>query len=345
MKRFIWLLLVLTVASVVLSQEFQPVALDNNQTVILDTINAKRASDGLVHLVPNQALNQVASVFLSDLITRALNNRGDVFITNDNRSINDVLTEVSFTPYDNLSVYDTNHLIDFFPVIVRDFDPTQLLEYLIRDARQPQREVLSRRMVRNGDRYLPIFDPRYREIGIAYGFNQNTNRHYYVIVTGSQPGVLPIIVTDGAAFGTIARTVSSPDITLFIHDERNASLTPNLPFSRVRFFRISEIPDTLPCPVEPDERWQRYINNINYSLSPSPGLKTVYVQLCDEQSRSTVSSTQVTLLDTSGASNDVPVPVLEIVNATQTAAFRATQNAPIIPTVEAILTATAQRVN
>lgn len=318
------------------------VELSQDEMAILNTINRSRIRDNLVHLVPNPVLNQIAEFYIADLTARRINNLGDVYLTSSGANISDLLAEFGYGRYSN------GYVVDFIPIVIRDYNPSQIIDYWLSDFAQPegQRTLFSRRMVREGERLLPFFSPLYREIGIAASFNEANGRYYYTIIFAAQPNVLPIVITERASINQIAQTVLTRDVLLYIHDERvyrNGDLDA---IGAVRYMRVSEQPSEAPCPAdEPTGDWQRYTNEVRLTLSEGAGLKQIYVQMCDLRGRTVTSTTQVIYQTAAGTpviGSGTPTPdVLMIANATQTAAASATAYAPYLMTVEAILTATA----
>ena len=299
-------------------------------TTILNRINASRLRENLVHLVPNDSLNQIAEAWVNDLTTRPIDGLGDVYSTRAMQTIEDVLEDEGLRPYAN------NFIVDFIPIVVRDFSPDQIIDFWVSDFRQAEPQLRTLRNIRFNDPQLPIFSAIYREIGIAWRFNETTQRHYYALVFAAQPNVLPVVATRRGAIDEIAGTVQQPEIVLYIHDERVNRFGQGDTLGAVDKIRIAEQPGELPCEADSPD-WQPYTNEVLWTLSAEPGPKAIYVQMCDTAGRSIVSSTQVTYNDGSS------VPDLSgIVQATQTAVAETTRVAPFMPTIESILTATAQ---
>lgn len=304
--------------------------LTGDEINILNRINNSRLRENLVHLVPSEALNRVADAWVEDLTTRPIEALGDVYLTRTRQTIEDLLLREGFV------AYPEGYSVDFIPIVVRDFGPSQIIDFWISDFRQPSPQLRTRRNIRFNDPQLPIFSALYREIGISWRFSETTQRHYYVIVFGSQPNNLPVVTTQRSAIDQIAQTVAQREVVLYIHDERVNRFGQGNIMGAVDRIRISEQPGELAC-NDPTPDWQPYTNETLWTLSPGAGLKTVYVQMCDTAGRSVLSSTQVTLTDAAAAPD-----VMGVVRATQTAAAQATTYAPYQPTIQAILTATAR---
>lgn len=322
------ILAVLVLSSGVLAQG--SAALSTDETAILNNINAARLRENLVHLVPNDDLNAVAELFVDDLSARPLDSLGDVFITRDRRTMDDLLAAAGFEPYGN------TYFVDFIPIIVRDFGPSAIIDFWINDFRQAEPQLRTRRNVRAGETLPPIFSPLYREIGIAWEFNQRTQRHYYVIIFVAEPNVLPVVVTERGDVGVIAQTVDQPEVVLFVHDERVNRFGEDDIMGAISQMRVSEQSGELPCNADSPE-WQPYDLQVLWTLSAGSGEKTIYVQMCDDAGRSVTSSARVNFVDSSSLPD-----LMGVVRATQTAAAEATSIAPFLPTVEVILTATAE---
>jgi hypothetical protein len=221
---------------------------------------------------------------------------------------------------------------------VRDFGPSGIVDFWINDFRSAQPELQSRRQVRFGEPGLPFFSPLYREIGIAYAFNAAISRHFYVIVFAAEPNKLPVIVAEKSNLGRIAQSVDEPDIVLYIHDERvNRFGTGDTVVGAIQRMYVSEMGGELDCNNPDDPDWLPYEIEFPWTLSSGSGLKTIYVQLCDDFGRSVVSTTQVDYVETSAQPD-----LISVVRATQTAAAQATTIAPYLPTIEFALTATAE---
>lgn len=307
--------------------------------MILDDINDLRLQENLVHLVPTAELNQLAENHLNDLLARSINALGDVFVTTAGQDISDQLRQVDYTPYTN------GYIADIVPGIVRQIAPDGFVDFWIEDARQTNPTVTSLRIQQGSERFLPIFSAKYREIGIAYRYNANVERHYYVLVFAARPNVLPIVPVelDRERLNVIAQVVPNAEIAVFLHNERNDRFGAGGNIGEIEWIQISEQPfGEVTCPNQTGEGWERYRSELVYTLSDGSGIKTLNVAMCDLNGRSIVMTTQVEFIGSSGGGDGVFAPdVLGIANVTQTAAASATAYAPFEPTVEAILTATA----
>ncbi len=321
-------LLVVLLGSVAVAQDTN--GLTTDEIIILNRINASRLRENLVHLVPDETLNGVAERYVDDLMARPIDALGDVLRTRRNETIDDLLRDAGYEAYPN------GYAVDFIPVVVRDFGPNDIIDFWINDFRQPEPQMRTRRNVRFDDPQLPIFSALYREIGISWKFNATTQRHYYVIIFAAQPNVLPVVATHRNTITEIVRTVSQPEVVLYIHDERVNRFGQGSMIGAVEKIRIAEQPGELACENTSSPDWQPYNNEVLWSLSPGNGTKTIYVQMCDAAGRSITTSVQVDLVDQAAVPD-----IMGVVRITQTAAAEATAFAPYQPTIRAVLTATA----
>ena len=341
-RSFIIVLLLASVLTLrVLAQPIAVSSLTTDQITLLNSINDLRRKENQVLLVPNDALNKLADFYLSDLLARPIDNLGDTLVTRNKENLETLLERYQYPPFSD------GYTADIVPLVVRGFGPAQIVSYWNQNFRNDP-TLLSRQMVRQGTTTLPMFSRFYREIGIAYQENKDNGRDYYVFVFGAQPNVLPIIVADLSARNAIAETVSSRDVLLYINDE-NSHRAGGLDFiGGIQNMRVSEQQDDLDCPTGFSTDWEPYQNAIQWELSDGFGLKTIYVQLCDSTGQKRTSSTSVnyapaTLVPdpTASSSTATPPNLVQIANFTQTAVANATSFAPYVPTLEAILTATA----
>ena len=315
-----------------LSAQEAATSLDMDQRVILEAINSRRLRENLVHLVPDVTLNKIAQQYVDDLMARPIDNLGDVYLLRDGRNIEDLLRD------EGVNAYTDGYSVDFIPIIVRDFDPMQIVDFWINDFISDAPVLQSRRNVRFGEPGLPFFSPRPREIGIAHEFNATTQRHFYALIFVAEPNELPVIVAERNAVSKIATSVSDPDIILYIHDERvNRFGAGDDQVGAIQRMVVSETSGELDCNNPDDPEWLPYEIEYPWTLSAGSGTKVISVQLCDDFARSVTSVTQVELID----SSDMP-DIAGAVRATQTTAAQATSFAPYLPTVEYALTSTAQ---
>lgn len=345
MRRATFIMLFIILSAWIVSSVF---ALQGNMSAdtitILNSINDLRRKENLVLIAPNEHLNQLAGYFLDDLLRRDIDALGDTFRTqdkndpqNDKRNLEDLLAQFGY------AAYSDGYVADFVSLIVRDFSPAQIVDYWNREWRNDQK-LQSRQMFRQGLSSLPMFSKLYREIGLAYRFNESNGRHYYVLVFGSEPGVLPVVVAERSAVNVITETVTTPNIVLYISNENSHRSGDGNFIGAIANMRITNEPEELVCPTGISPEWDAYRNIIPWTLTDGFGLKTIYVYLCD-QSRPRLSlEVKVNYASGTTVTVDSLTPTadtLGIANVTQTAAASATWFAPYLPTVEAILTATA----
>lgn len=310
--------------------------LSEDETIILDAINQDRVVNGLVPFVFSPELQTVAVTMLNDLAARPITGLGDIYVTQDNKNIDTLLGEVGYEAYPEPFGYAA----DMLPIIIRDVEASTLFDFMLQDAVREPRTIISRNMVRQGVAILPIRETRYREVGVAALYREDIGRYYYVIVTASRPEQLPIFVTDGVNLGREAKTVTAREIRIYIPDERAVprNADSSVDFGRVQYIHLSEQDAVLTCPEAAVDPWERYLNSLPFTLSAGAGTKTIYVQMCDALGRTITMRADV---DYEDPATDAP-NLLPAVQATQTAAAAATQIAPYLPTIEAILTQTAE---
>lgn len=316
--------------------------LDTNQTMILDAINEFRRPNGLQPLVANTDLNRIAEAFAADLKQRYDNAAEavvDVYLTSDGKNIDQLLAETAYARYSD------GYVVDFIPARLGRVDPSGVIAYLVEDSQKPQRTVFSRAMARDGRSFLPLGDPKYREVGIGVVDDPNSDRYYYMLLFAARPNVLPVVITD---LYKVVEQVSSQNVYVRLHNENTHTNGDKINdvdvIGRVRAIHVSEVPGLQDCPtgINLPDGWESYRPYLPYTLSAGSGLKTVYVQFCDDAGRQALSSAQVTYSDprTPAPDSNLATP-LGLAQLTQTAAAQATQYAPLQPTIEAILTATA----
>jgi hypothetical protein len=342
----------LLIGVVLLLMPFMGVALaqdagDDPQAVIaslLGLINEQRRRNEVPFVFPNETLTSVANIYLQDYLARDVENLGDIFLLADGQTnLESLVEERGYRAYSN------GYFIDLLPIITVT-PPDQLLNFILTDAREG-RAIRSRRMVQlAAESQLPLFRNLFREVGMAYQFNLSNERHYYVLVFGSQPGVLPIGLADPESPATLITRTDAPMLDLRLTNESSYTTGDQVGeeefLGRVRLVRLSDQPTPQACPelnAVPPDVWQDYQNKLDYALAPAPGPQTLYVQFCDALGRTTVSAVSVEYVPGGLVSPAAVNPVvMQAVSATQTAAAAATAVAPFQPTVEFILTATAE---
>lgn len=345
-KHSWWIIAVVLVLSVARVSTAQNTPDDQSVTeALLEAINNQRKISNVTYVFPNADLNVVASIYLNDYQNRDLTNLGDLFLLADGQT--NLETLLGDTAY---RAYSQGYWVDLVPIIT-DIPPEQVLNFIFEDtsASTADRQIKSRRMVRSGETRLPLFIRSYREVGIAYTFDSEVGRHYYVLVFGSQPGVLPIGLTDPTEPARLRSSTTSLNLELRLTNENTYGTGDVVDDVRypgtARLIRISTESTPQECPTNEfnlPPGWSAYSNRIDYTLQEQPGFQIVYVQFCDPQLQSIMSAVQIDFAPGNVTSQPTFDPiVMQAVSATQSAAATATAIAPFQPTIEAILTATA----
>lgn len=314
-------------------------------TTILEAINDRRRTQNVAYVVPNETLNQVAQSFAEDLSVRPEGSNADVYLTIDGQNLDTLLESAGFPAYSD------GYVADFVPMRLFNVQPDQLITYILQDAALgADRTIASRRMKQGSVARLPLFEPPYREIGIGVTLNESSGRYTYVILMASRPNVLPVVITDPdqSRAKSILTTTDAPDVILRVQNENSHRegdvINGEQMIGLVTSIRISESSEQVDCPAnafDTNNGWQPYNNRPAYTLSDGAGAKTVYVQMCDDEANTVISSADIQFGEAGAATLETDADLLPIVHATQTAAAEATAFAPLRPTVEAILTATA----
>lgn len=310
------------------------VLLNQNQIDILNSMNELRRRENDVPLTANEKLNIAAQRLLDDIFIRNLNDLGDTLQLSDGTGINQLLQQAGYESYNGY------YEVDVATLIVRDFNPAQVvIDYWNRNYEDTD-GLQSKLMLEDRYPYIPIY-ATFREVGIAYRFNEVNNRHYYVMIFATQPDVFPIFITQLTSNDVIS-TTSVPDIIVHVPNyitrlDYDGFIMQN----RIEYVRISESSSTQDCPQFGDDLWQNYRENYQYTLSEGTGTKQVYVQLCDAEGNTITETTSIIYGEATISEDTTSPQVMDAVMATQTAAVQATEYAQILPTIEAILTATA----
>lgn len=317
--------------------------LTDEQVVILNDLNVLRRAENRVPLVVSEQLDAVAERLLNDIVMRDLLNRGNTFELADGTTLEQMLIDAGYSSYNGL--YEA----DVVSLILRDFTPPDAVNYW-NQTYDEMAGLQTLQMQQGFLRDLPIFFDRFREVGIAYRFNQENERHYYVVVFAARPDVFPISITDLDSNDLLPATTERQVLVHVPNYVINRDLTNATLQGDIELVRISEeaAPQACPANASTAPHWETYRKNYAYTLSDGFGPKVVYVQVCDAQGNSLVVTGEIFFGDTAslvGEDNTTaarldPV-ILNAVQATQTAAATATAYAEVLPTVEAILTATA----
>lgn len=308
---------------------------------ILDSLNARRISEQRAPFVPNAELTRAADIVLADIAARPLDNPGDLYRTTDRRNIEAILREQTA-----FAAYSDGYVADMIVLVLGGVAPADAVNEW--NAQQTNPLYASWRMLRGEQQFLPIYESRYREVGIAYqpASEASRGRAYYVMVFGAQPNVLPLAATTERARTAITTTIDSARFFLFIPDERARSLSSQTGvIGRAIAIRVSQEPGLQDCPRDPNNLprpWRSPVFVDTFTLS-SFGEVTYFVQFCDARGTPHQESIVIRYPDPRQVVGGptATVDIAPIVQATQTAAVQATQFALVQPTVEFVLTATA----
>ncbi|MEO1291083.1 MAG: hypothetical protein AAFV93_25390 [Chloroflexota bacterium] len=304
-------------------------------------MNALRRAENRAPLTSNELLNEATQILMDDVVQRNLLDRGDTLSLSDGTNISQLLEQLGYQSYNGFYEVNVVSLILRIP-------PADAINYWNQNN-DTEAGLESQQMLQNIIGDLPIFFDRFREVGIAYQFNEENERHYYVLVFASQPDVFPVSITE----------IESNDVITSTESERVLVHVPNYVIARnlnayilrdeIEFVRISEESTALSCPTNASQsaEWETYRKNYEYTLSPPQGEKIIYVQLCDANGNTVTETVEILFgsVDNRPSTSDNVVGdprVLTAVAETQSAVATATSDAEIMPTVEFILTATAQ---
>lgn len=311
-----------------------------SEKLILDAMNRIRLNNGLVLLAPNETLRQVACDHALNLVSRPNNNLRDPYLRMDNSGnftgLDNWLAETDYGLYFDSKSYKA----DIFVYVGPQHSP----ETIIDTWNSRPADLLSYWARQRGDILIPFYSKYYREVGIAYIRREGAQRNQIVIVFGSQPGVLPVTISQVSAPSVIIPNggdVYDQNIILNIHDELNA--TDGSTIGSLTKVRVSESPfQTSSDPCRADG-WTPYNPEYPYRLTDGLGLKTVYIQVCDgvlaDQTTITVNLVGIveTHTDQTATVTDVPPPTS---TPTLTPTATLTETATSTPTLTETPTAT-----
>ncbi len=257
----------------------QPTPLSPEEIAIVNAINRLRVEGNYVPLALNPILNEAARAHALDLASRPPDSLGNVYQSRQSgETLEDWLTNLGYAAYSN------GYTAALIALVTPDVPPENVVDFW---AGEQGRET------------SPIFGTAYREIGLAYVYHRDAGRHYYVILFGAQPGILPVLVAPASDpyVDVSAQAVWERDVFLYLHNENSHPSgdidSPGL----IRQFRVSEDPTFADRDAESNQGWQYYTNVTPWTLSPGLGLKTLYVQLRDDIGRMITTSVQVNLID------------------------------------------------
>ncbi len=255
----------------------QPTPLGPEETVIVNSINRLRVEGNYVPYALNPILSEAARAHARDLASRQPDSLGNIYQSYQNgEGLADWLADLGYPAY---SDGYTAALIAF---VTPDVPPESVVDFWV--GEQGQEADL-------------LFSAVYREIGLAYVYHRDAGRHYYVILFGAQPGVLPVLVAPASNpyVDVSTQAVWERDVFLYLHNENSH---PNGDIDRpglIRQFRVSEDPNFAACAA--DQCWEYYTNMMSWTLSPGLGLKTIYVQMRDDIGRTITTTVQVNFTD------------------------------------------------
>ncbi|MCP4422068.1 MAG: CAP domain-containing protein, partial [Chloroflexi bacterium] len=120
-----------------------------------------------------------------------------------------------------------------------------------------------------------ILEPRFREIGLGYNTGGSLG-HYWTMVLGSQPFVLPVFIKNDA------EETMSRDVTITLTKEDVSSWGS---IGDITGIKISE------DPLFTGLSWQPWAQTKTFVLSSGDGIKTVYVKFTDDSNQVTSNDT------------------------------------------------------
>ena len=259
---------------------------------ILLSLNRTRVSSGLAPLAVNPALEKAAQTHSDDMAAR-----GFVDHTGSSGSIPvERISAAGYPAWQQMRVWAEN-------VYAGSHGFSEALDYFLKDETQ-SRSILS---------------SRYREVGI--GAQTATNNAgiqltYWTLTFGSQPGVLPIFINDGAI------AITSPQVAIHLTQEEAVAGGEGNTIGSVIEARVSSSPSFQ------NATWQRFEPLIPFTFDSLPGPKTVYAQLRDAGGR-TVASTASVQYDPNGTPQvALAAPVSRATSGTQFDATRAASPSP-----------------
>jgi len=270
-------------------------AIKSDILILFQNVNRYRVEREIAPMAFNNDLCLLANEHAIHIATRTSSNFSLSQRSPDGTSIRDWLSEIWVNDEDNQYTYppDNDYGVRLAVFATQAHDVSGVIDYL----RENQRDLLN-------------FSTReYREVGIGYRFNIDTNTHYYVFIGASRPNVLPVAVVNPGSPAILAANVQSQVVDVWINNENYAPGGSGNTIGSVRFVRISEGNDApLPCPSNLDENdeWRLYNYKISYILEQGIGPHPVHVDLCDNIGRQTRSTYEVLV-----ANDNLPVALFE----------------------------------
>ncbi|MBN2002371.1 MAG: hypothetical protein JXA21_03350 [Anaerolineae bacterium] len=156
----------------------------------------------------------------------------------------------------------------------------------------------------NSSEWVLLVEPQYREIGVGYA-EDSQGIHYFVIVLGSRPGVIPIFINDAQ------QVTDSPQVAVRLTNEDAVPLGEGTWMGKAIEVRLSNSPDF------GDTLWQPWEKLLPWMLAGTePGDYAVYVEFRDGAGRTAIAeavirlvSADETLPTPTPLPNIVPIPV------------------------------------
>jgi hypothetical protein len=232
-------------------------AQSTDKSSVLAEINRVRIANGLAPLAFNPALETAAQRHSDDMAAKGyVDHTGS-----DGSSPADRIANAGYAAWPSGRVWAENVYAGS-----QGFD--EALDFFLKDEPQ-QRNLLN---------------SRYREVGIGVARATSaagTQTLYWTLTFGAQPNVLPVFVNDGATL------INIPQVAIHLTQEEAVPGGEGNAMGNAIEVRVSNSPEF------GDAIWQRWEALIPFTFDATPGLKTVYVQLRDGGSRSTISTASV----------------------------------------------------
>lgn len=270
-------------------------AVKANIPILFQNVNRFRVERDIAPMAFNNELCILANEHATHIATRDASNFSLSQRSPDGTSIRDWLSEVWINSEDIQYTYppENDYGVRLAVFATQAHDVANVLEFL----RENQRDLLD------------FAGREYREVGIGYRFNIDTNTHYYVFIGASRPNILPVTVVNPGTPAVLAANVQSQFVEVWINNENYAPEGSSNAIGSVRFVRISEgDSDPLPCPanLNDNDDWRLYNYRIPQLLDPGIGPHVVHVDMCDSIGRQTRSSYNVLV-----ANDNLPVARFE----------------------------------
>lgn len=306
------------------------------ELTLLNDLNTYRVSQNIVPLVTNPILCQIAydqAVHRSSLsLNDFLRTPHELRLDQNGKPATNVIQwakDKNFTPYPN--GIPNVRLAYFVSERVGPAEASGILQAQWRDL---------------------LRDSQFREAGLSYIRNASTGYHMYFLVVGSRPNVLPALAVESNGLPIEANTPLYADqLHIAITNESFNSDSSSEYLRQVVAVNISEtaprkdrgevitVPPTLmSCTLGLEER-QPYSLLLSPSVSPSVGLKTFYIRLCDKSDRMIITQIDVSILGTT--SGPTLIPTIDAIAAVE--GTFAVETAAALDETAAAATLTAQQ--